>query len=106
MLSATVFRLNRVGEPHRVTNISETGLCIVQAGALDVGSVVVVTIGQVEQVPADIVWVRAGLAGLKFHTPIDVARARLRRAAGQAAAAPSAGWMAELNDPYARRGGR
>ncbi len=62
----------------------------------------VVTIGQVEQEPADVVWVRAGLAGLKFHSPIDVARARLRRVAGQPAAAPAAGWLAELNDPYAR----
>lgn len=102
MLSATVFRLNRASEPHRVTNISETGLCIVQAGAFDVGSVVVVTIGQVEQAPAEVVWVRSGLAGLKFRTPIDVQRARTRRVAGQAAAPPSAGWLAELNDPYSR----
>jgi hypothetical protein len=48
------------------------------------------------------VWVRAGLAGLKFHTPIDVQRARTRRVASQKAVPPSAGWLAELNDPYAR----
>lgn len=103
MLSAMIFGLNRTaGEAHRVTNISETGLCVVQAGAIDEGSVVVVTIGQVEQAPADVVWVRAGLAGLKFHRPIDVQRARLRRVAGQVLAAPAAGWLAELNDPYGR----
>lgn len=103
MLRADVFRLNRPNaESHRVTNISETGLCIVQAEALEVGSVVVVAIGQIEPIAADVVWVRGGLGGLRFHKPIDVARARLRRSAGDPLAPPAAGWLAELNDPYAK----
>jgi len=103
MLRADIFRLNRTGaESHRVTNISETGLCIVQADALEVGSAVVVAIGQIAPVAADVVWVRGGLAGLRFHKPIDVAQARLRRSAGDVVTPPAAGWLAELNDPYAK----
>jgi len=46
--------------------------------------------------------VRGGLAGLRFHKPIDVAQARLRRSAGDVVTPPAAGWLAELNDPYAK----
>jgi hypothetical protein len=103
MLSAELFRDGRQGSSaHRVTNIPETGLCIAQPGDLAAGSVVVVTIGRVEQVPADVIWVRTGLAGLKFQTPIDIAEARARRPAGYKSVAPSAGWLTALNDPYAK----
>ena len=103
MLSAEIFRVDRPGgSQHRVTNISETGLCIAQPGDLTVGSVVVVAIGRIEQVAADVVWTRTGLAGLRFQKPIDVAEARTRRPAGASKVAPSAGWLAALNDPYAK----
>ncbi len=103
MLSAELFRAGTPGSStYRVTNISETGLCIARPGNLAVGSVVVVTIGRVEQVPADVIWVRTGLAGLRFHTPIDLAEARARRPAGYVSVAPSAGWLAALNDSYAK----
>jgi len=46
--------------------------------------------------------VRGGLAGLRFHKPIDVAQARLRRGAGDVVTPPAAGWLAELNDFYAK----
>ncbi|MGA1798015.1 PilZ domain-containing protein [Sphingomonas sp. 4RDLI-65] len=103
MLSTELFRAGRAASsPHRVTNISETGICIAQPGDLIVGSVVVVTIGRIEQVVAEVVWVRSGLAGLRFQAPIDVAEARARRPAGYRSIAPSAGWLAALNDPYAK----
>ena len=103
MLSADVFRAGRARSgAHRVTNISQTGMCIAQPDDLAPGAVVVVTVGRVEQVAADVVWVRSGLAGLRFHAPIDVAVAKTRRPAGQVSAAPSAGWLAQLNDPYAQ----
>ncbi len=101
MLSADIFRADRAGgTSHRVTNISETGMCIVQSADLSVGSVVVIAVGRIEDVVADVVWVRAGLAGLRFHDPIDVALAKTRRLAGHVNAPPSAGWLAALNDPY------
>ena len=101
MLSADVFRVDRDGaSQHRVTNISETGLCIAQAGDFAAGTVVVVAIGSVAQAAANVVWVRSGLAGLAFQKPIDVAEARRRRASGSILRAPAAGWLAELNSPY------
>ncbi|MGU3390180.1 PilZ domain-containing protein [Sphingomonas sp. M1A8_2b] len=103
MLSADVFRADRPGSTaHRITNISETGICIVQPAGLAPGNVVVLSIGRVEHLPADVVWVRAGLAGLRFHDPIDLALARTRRMAGHVSVPPSAGWLAALNDPYKR----
>ncbi|MES2339127.1 MAG: PilZ domain-containing protein [Pseudomonadota bacterium] len=96
MLSAQVFRHDH-REPtlHRVTNISETGVCLAQDGELTAGSVVVLTIGQVEHVAADVKWSRGKLAGLAFREPIDVARSRLRRTG--AAPPVAAGWLADLN---------
>ncbi len=101
MLSADVFRVNRDGaSQHRVTNISETGLCIAQAGDLDAGAVVVVAIGSIVPTAADVVWVRSGLAGLAFQKPIDVSEARRKRPSGSTLRAPAAGWLTELNSPY------
>ncbi|WP_121904243.1 PilZ domain-containing protein [Sphingomonas sp. PP-CE-3A-406] len=103
MLSADVFQAGRAGSTaHRVTNISEMGMCIVQPVKMAVGDVVVLVIGRVEHMAADVMWVRAGLAGLRFHEPIDLALARARRVAGHVIAPPSAGWLAALNDPYAK----
>ena len=103
MLSADVFQAGRPGSTaHRVTNISETGMCVVQPPGLTPGNVVVLAIGRVEHVIADVVWVRAGLAGLRFHEPVDLALAKTRRLAGHVIAPPSAGWLAALNDPYAK----
>lgn len=77
-------------------------MCIVQPSTLSADSVVVIAIGKIEHVAADVVWVRAGLAGLRFHEPIDLILARTRRSAGHVTVPPSAGWMAALNDPYAK----
>jgi len=101
MLSADVFRVDQEGaSQHRVTNISETGLCIAQAGDLVAGTVVVVAIGSVAPAAANVVWVRSGLAGLAFQKPIDVSEARRRRASGSTLRPPAAGWLTELNSPY------
>lgn len=101
MLRAQLFRVgDSASSDHRVVNVSETGLCIAQVADLAVDTIVVVTIGQVEHAPADVIWVEAGLAGLSFHTPIDLAAARMRRARSSAVSPPAAGWMAELSSPY------
>lgn len=101
MLSAELFRVDRpTASQHRVTNISETGICIAQAGDLENGTVVVVSLGRIEHAAADVVWVRSGLAGLRFQTPIDVAQARLRRATDRVVPPPAAGWLTDLNNPY------
>lgn len=103
MLNADVFRVDRDGaSQHRVTNISESGLCIAQAGDFAAGTVVVVAVGSIAPTAANVVWVRSGLAGLAFQTTIDVAEARRRRSAGNTLRPPAAGWLAELNSPYKR----
>ena len=101
MLTAHLFRAGQPGaSQHRVVNMSEVGLCVGQAADLDPGSAVVVDIGQVEHVPADVVWVRNENAGLRFHDPIDLKAARLRRKGDSAP--PTSGWLADLNSAYRR----
>ncbi|WP_140872473.1 PilZ domain-containing protein [Sphingomonas oligophenolica] len=101
MLRASIFRNgDSDASDHRVVNVSETGLCVAQVLNLAVNTIVVVTIGLVEHAPADVVWVEAGLAGLSFHAPIDLAAARRRNARSGTPAAPASGWMAELSSPY------
>lgn len=102
ILRAEIFRMGEA-EPtlHRVLNLSATGLCIAAPAGLTPKAAVVVSIGQVEQVSADTVWVRNGTAGLRFHEPVDLAAARKPRSGG-ARPAPAAGWLAELNSPYDR----
>jgi hypothetical protein len=104
MLGADLFRMGTaVPSRHRVANISATGLCIAQADAITPQETVVVSVGQVEQAVADVIWVEGGLAGLSFQSPIDLHAARLRRR-GTPPPTPAAGWMAELNDSYRRQG--
>jgi len=103
MLRAQIFAVgDQDASDHRVVNVSETGLCIAQAADLVAESIVVVSIGSVEHAPADVVWVESGLAGLKFHEPIDVQEARKRNPNAASARPPKSGWMAELRSPYGR----
>lgn len=87
---------------HRVVNISATGLCLTDGAALTTGTGVLVTVGAAAAVPAEVVWVHGGLAGLRLRAAIDMAAARRRPAT--AANAPSAGWMTHIDSPYRRRG--
>jgi hypothetical protein len=104
MLSAHVFRAGQTASTrHRALNLSSSGLCIAQPDGLAPGDRLLVTLGQVDHAVAVVVWIRGGLAGLRFDAPIDVAAARLRRA-DCVVAAPVAGWLAALPDPY--RAGR
>lgn len=106
MLSA---RLHGAGiadaAPRRVVNLSETGICLATGCQLAVGEEVAVSIGEVDYAPAQVMWARDGVAGLRFLRPIDVGAARRRRAAAPAAsaAAPSSGWMANMPDAYRSR---
>ena len=101
MLTTHVFTMG-AAEPstHRVINLSATGVCIAQPAGLQPDTIVAVSIGQIDHAAADIVWVRGGLAGLKFRRPIDLAAARTRRASGSVMAAPGAGWLGDLTDAY------
>lgn len=63
---------------HRVRNVSEQGACIEGYEGLVAGARLIVSIGMVERIHAEVKWVRGGLAGLRFAQPIDVAQARKR----------------------------
>jgi hypothetical protein len=110
MLSATVQRFG-AGPPtkHRVRDLSPGGVRIDQAAALDVGATVLVTVGALQSVGATVVWVRNGLAGLKFASIIDPDDARAKAAiaprvaggnAQEAGDAPTPGWGTLLKNPY------
>lgn len=111
LLSALVERFG--GAPatrHRVRDLSTGGVRIDQAGSIQAGATVLVTVGALEAVGATVVWVRDGWAGLKFAQPInpDDARAKTMIAPRSASVAPqeapgatpAAGWMRDLRDAY------
>lgn len=108
-------RIEQFGSPgastkHRVRDLSTGGVRIDGAGDLRAGATVLVTVGALESVGATVVWVKDGWAGLKFAELVDPDQARAKAAiapprAGAltrkpAGAAPSAGWIADLDSPY------
>jgi len=100
MLRALVYRLDdSAPSQHRVINLSAQGARLGGAGQFEVRSMVIVSMGQVEHVAADVVWVQGDFAGLNFHAPIDVARARLRPR-DVVMPPPTGGWLGELRDRY------
>jgi hypothetical protein len=58
-----------------VRNLSADGACIDRADLFCAGETLVVTIGSIEEVAAQVRWTRSGLAGLKFTQPIDIGKA-------------------------------
>ena len=85
----------------RVLNLSESGICIAAANNLSRGAAVTVSIGQVIRAPAQVVWVRGGIAGISFLEAIDVHSARQRGPVMQRGPT-RAGWLAALHHPAAR----
>lgn len=102
ILNARIETADRVVEC-RVRNLSQTGACIDNAGNLNPGDRVLVTMGMVHHVEASVRWARDGRAGLHFEGAlIDIGAARRPR--GTVAAAPRtvAGWLDNLHSPYRR----
>ena len=99
---------------HRVRDLSPVGARVDAAASLAAGAMVVVSLGSLSGVPATVAWVREGDAGLAFETEIDPEAARARAPAALAprpapaaaprsyvsTAAPTAGWAAQMDDPY------
>lgn len=99
LLIATVISGEVEPARYRISNLSERGACLAQAGELVPGTKVSITIGVVENVPAEVMWVRGDLAGLRFDHAVDLQAARKRKPVG-AVPPPSAGWAAELRNAY------
>ncbi|MDE0878691.1 MAG: PilZ domain-containing protein [Sphingomonas bacterium] len=101
MLRALVYATDGTGPTeHRVVNVSESGLCIGQAEKLKPDTIVIISLGMVDHVAADVVWIDSGLAGLAFHEPIDLQAAKTRPKGVATRVAPAAGWMANIRSPY------
>lgn len=113
-LNATVERFGGSAPTrHRIRDLSTGGVRIDQAGALQVGSTVLVTVGALEAVGATVIWSKDGLAGLRFAQPINPDDARAKAAISARSATPrtppegpsvpTAGWVPNLSDPYGKR---
>lgn len=80
----------------RVRNLSLSGACIDQEGELTAGQHIRLSMGRLDDLTAEVMWVKDRLAGLKFDRPIDLEAARASRGAGLA----KAGWMTDINHAY------
>ena len=100
------------GEPtkHRIKDLSVSGARVDKADTLRPGATVLVSVGVLKAVGATVIWVKDGLAGLRFAETIDpdaarskalIAPAKPRPAVGADRGA-SAGWVQDLNNPYRR----
>ncbi|GHH27052.1 hypothetical protein GCM10008023_42260 [Sphingomonas glacialis] len=97
---------------HKVRDLSSGGVRVDQGDALRKGATVVITVGSLEAVPATVVWIADGWAGLKFATVIDPDQARTRAALkpkqisnhkkSDPSPGPTAGWAGDLRNPYRR----
>lgn len=81
----------------RVRNLSLHGACIDNQNDLTVGTTVYVSMGTLDDLPAEVMWAHARLAGLRFWKPVDLEAARRPRGAGTVA---GAGWMREIDNAY------
>lgn len=92
----------------RVRNLSASGACVDSPGELAVGDSLSVTMGTLERLPAEVMWVSNSLAGLHFTAGlIDIAEARKPRPRDGAQPGGSkarAGWMENLHHAYRRSG--
>ena len=104
----TVFLMARVrgGRGERegryvVRNLSKTGACIAEPGPLEKGQRLVVALGQLENVAAEVAWARDGFAGLRFLQPIDVALARRHGVKpARRTSDVKAGWLSDQRRPH------
>lgn len=104
----TVFIMARVaggvgGKEGRyvVRNLSKTGACIAEPGPLEKGQRLVLSLGQLENVAAEVAWARDGFAGLRFLQPIDVALARKHGVKpARRGSDVKVGWLSEQRRPH------
>ncbi|MBV9842416.1 MAG: PilZ domain-containing protein [Sphingomonadaceae bacterium] len=85
----------------RVRNLSAHGACIDHAGDLRSGQSILLGIGAYEAVPAQVIWARDKVAGVRFRESIDLDHARQPRR-NEAPEIIKTGWLANMPDPYKR----
>jgi acyl-CoA hydrolase len=76
MLVATTERFGKQATTeHRVRNLSEDGACVHGGSIFRVGETLVVTVGNLMAIGAEVRWVMDDVAGMKFTRPIQIADA-------------------------------
>lgn len=83
----------------RIRNLSRSGACVEQDGSLRTGMTILLHMGTLHELAAEVVWVTDSLAGIRFAESIDLDEARKPRGVGLQA---KAGWMAEMSHAYRR----
>jgi hypothetical protein len=120
MLTALVDR-GRGGEVtrHRVRDLSSGGVRIDNAGGLQAGESVSVSVGALQAIAATVKWTRKDFAGLAFAEQVDPSDAHKKAAVapavyrtpiqagmakhadvGKTAPPLTVGWLAEMRNPY------
>lgn len=79
LLAATIttFGLDS-SSTHRVRDLSRGGVRIDNPEPLQIGATVLVSVGELNAVSAQVMWIRDGFAGLAFGEEIDLEQARAR----------------------------
>ena len=73
MLMATTERLGRQATTeHRVSNLSEDGVCVQRGGIFRAGETLILTVGNLMAVGAQVQWVLNGCAGMQFTQSISI----------------------------------
>ncbi len=96
ILRATVVRHGDEPAERRVRNLSATGACIEHDGELEPGMALVMAMGAIPLLRAEVMWVRDQLAGVRFDRTVSLDAARRPRGPGKI----GAGWMDALRDGY------
>ncbi|MDK2769492.1 MAG: PilZ domain-containing protein [Sphingomonas sp.] len=95
---------------HRIKDLSVSGARIDRADGLRPGATVLVSVGVLKAVGATVIWVKDGVAGLRFAETIDPDAARSKAMIAPPKPRPpvtidrgaTAGWIQDLHSPYRR----
>ena len=118
MLGAEVTAAGGVRAKHRIKDLSETGARIDSAATLKVGEIILISVGDLEAINAEVIWTSGNAAGIRFGQPIDLTKARAKTIVApkngsdtrdgckspaeknSPSASIAAGWAESLVDPY------
>lgn len=79
MLAASVHSCGaKAPTMHRIRDLSRGGVRVDNADPLQVGAVVLVSVGSLNAISAKVKWINRGFAGLAFDEEIDPEEARAR----------------------------
>lgn len=99
IVRALVMAVGIAPAERRVRNLSRSGACLEHDGTLKAGMTVLMQMGALQDLAAEVMWVTDRLAGVRFAQDVDLDAARKPRGV---ATVPRAGWIVDADDPYRR----